>query len=353
MNVVLLLCLSVELLVVVHVFGHRHRISKCGPDEKIKRLLQSIDYEDFMDLAQPLLKTRHLYTPEHDQARDYLTAQLGHVLGSHNVQLHTFNYEQTILNKPLTVQNIVASFNFNASRQLTLAAHYDTLMKDGFIGMSDSAVPCAMILYIARILSPYLKLDSDGNNRSLQIMLFDAEEALVQWTHQDSIYGSRALVDQWSKLKPLAEPNSIFKLKSRLDQVDLLVLLDLLGVDEHPLIHDYYEETSGIYDHLIQIEDTLLQLGLLSEYRLLNKNKRYFVPKSQDSQFISRIEDDQLPFHAHKVPILHLIPSPFPSVWHTIQDNVTVMSPDIIQDFIKILSVFVCDYLDLWTFIQT
>ena len=33
------------------------------------------------------------------------------------------------------------------------------------------------------------------------------------------------------------------------------------------------------------------------------------------------IEDDHIPFLKKDVPILHLIPVPFPQEWHTLADN--------------------------------
>lgn len=47
------------------------------------------------------------------------------------------------------------------------------------------------------------------------------------------------------------------------------------------------------------------------------------------------------------VPILHLIPSPFPKGWHTPDDNRDLIDPDTVEDLNKILRVFVAEYLHL------
>jgi len=88
--------------------------------------------------------------------------------------------------------------------RLTLAAHYDTLYQpDGFIGAIDSAVPCAMLLQVARNIENALArkweaMQANGDAGSgleadagVQILLLDGEEAWVQWTDDDSLYGAR------------------------------------------------------------------------------------------------------------------------------------------------------------------
>jgi hypothetical protein len=89
--------------------------------------------------------------------------------------------------------------------RLTLVAHYDSKMEPkDFIGATDSAAPCAMLLHIARSIEGALKskwssaagandgLDDDfGTDVGVQIILLDGEEAFVRWTQTDSLYGAR------------------------------------------------------------------------------------------------------------------------------------------------------------------
>jgi len=72
-----------------------------------------------------------------------------------------------------------------------------------FIGATDSAAPCATLLDVAEALTPLLQEKSrqveageyDGDDEwahtTLQIVLFDGEEAFHDWTATDSIYGAR------------------------------------------------------------------------------------------------------------------------------------------------------------------
>lgn len=46
------------------------------------------------------------------------------------------------------------------------------------------------------------------------------------------------------------------------------------------------------------------------------------------------------------VPVLHLIPSPFPSVWHTQRDNIQNLNLNHIQDLRKIMKYFLIEILN-------
>ena len=88
--------------------------------------------------------------------------------------------------------------------RLTLAAHYDTLYQpEGFIGATDSAASCAMLMHVARSIDAALtakweaiKASGEAGSgldeeRGVQILLLDGEEAWVKWSATDSLYGSR------------------------------------------------------------------------------------------------------------------------------------------------------------------
>ena len=53
-------------------------------------------------------------------------------------------------------------------------------------------------------------------------------------------------------------------------------------------------------------------------------------------------------FSVAEVPILHLISYPFPDVWHNARDNEASLDYDSIDDLIKILRIFVAEYLHLF-----
>jgi len=51
------------------------------------------------------------------------------------------------------------------------------------------------------------------------------------------------------------------------------------------------------------------------------------------------ISDDHVPFLRRGVPVLHLIPKPFPAFWHTPRDAAAVLHPPSIADLALVLRV--------------
>lgn len=104
----------------------------------------------------------------------------------------------------LQFTNIVGRLNPDADKFLTLACHYDSkyFADFEFVAATDSAVPCAIMLSVVRTLLPAL---TDANRRnkaiSLQLLFLDGEEAFVDWTPEDSLYGSRHLAQKWQNTK--------------------------------------------------------------------------------------------------------------------------------------------------------
>lgn len=86
---------------------------------------------------------------------------------------------------------------------LTLVAHYDSkITPSGFIGATDSAAPCAILMHVARNIDKYVtqmhdemaELGEGGTvamDMGVQILLLDGEEAFQAWTETDSVYGAR------------------------------------------------------------------------------------------------------------------------------------------------------------------
>jgi hypothetical protein len=124
-----------------------------------------------------------------------------------------------------------------------LAAHYDTLQlghpNKPFIGATDSAASVAILLSLAKMLAV-----KHCVNHPVSIILFDGEEAFHQWTSDDSVYGSRILAAEWSRtclplhgpFSPPAHQTEMTSMKTRLNLIRQLILLDLLGY-EPPIIN--------------------------------------------------------------------------------------------------------------------
>ncbi|EGX89399.1 glutaminyl cyclase [Cordyceps militaris CM01] len=241
--------------------------------------------------------------------------------------------------------------------RLTLVAHYDSkLTPEGFIGATDSAAPCAMLLHAARSLDAALQtkwaaMEAAGEADTslepasgLQIIFLDGEEAFVQWTDDDSLYGARALAAHWEHDFHGA---SMSTYRTSLSAISLFVLLDLLGA-EAPSIPSYFMTTHWAYRKMALLETRLRDLGLLEA-----KASRPFLPEADKTAERFRgfgagtVQDDHVPFMQRGVDILHLIPSPFPHVWHTLNDDGAHLHMPTTRDWARIVTAFAAEWLDL------
>lgn len=127
----------------------------------------------------------------------------------------------------------------------------------------------------------------------------------------------------------------------------MLVLLDLIGMPD-PNFYSYFEETELWYMYLADVESRLKEIGHLNHYTYsgvstkTNSNS-YFQP-----EFLkAAIEDDHIPFLQRNVPILHLIPVPFPTTWHEMGDNRESIDLTTVENLNKILRIYIVEYLHL------
>ncbi|GAP88200.2 putative glutaminyl-peptide cyclotransferase [Rosellinia necatrix] len=239
--------------------------------------------------------------------------------------------------------------------RLALVAHYDSLYRpEGFVGATDSAASCAMLMQVARGIDAALTkkwdamvesgdagLGLEDDDKGVQIMFLDGEEAWVTWSDTDSLYGARSLAEKWEAEAYPAQS----AYQTPLEAINLFVLLDLLGaVDPH--IPSYFTATHWAYQGLAKIETRMRELGLLA-----TRPKNPFLPESGKTteQFRSGgfIADDHVPFMVRGVPILHLIPTPFPPTWHTMDDDADHLDPDSVTDWAKIITAFAAEWLEL------
>lgn len=236
--------------------------------------------------------------------------------------------------------------------RLALVAHYDTLQEpQGFVGAVDSAAPCAMLMHAARSLDKALSQKwADGGqdqdlepDQGIQIILLDGEEAFLHWSDTDSIYGARALAEEWEQTFMPA----MSTYHTPLSAINLFVLLDLLG-SSNPTVPSYFQTTHWAYQAMADLE---LRLKKLGKFKSTSKNP--FLPDADkdDSRFRpSMMGDDHLPFLERGVEILHLIPSPFPVVWHNqrgVPDDGEHLDMDVVEDWTSIITAFAAEWMEL------
>jgi hypothetical protein len=82
-----------------------------------------------------------------------------HRMENLNWEIQKDNFEENTPNGKKPFTNIIATQNPKSLRKLVLACHYDSKYFSNmvFIGATDSAVPCAMMLDLARSMNKYFK----------------------------------------------------------------------------------------------------------------------------------------------------------------------------------------------------
>ena len=106
---------------------------------------------------------------------------------------------------------------------------------------------------------------------------------------------------------------------TELSGVEHLILLDLLGAHE-PSIRSYFPDTTWLFNAMISAERRLGESGafIYGDKKGMEPGqwKSYFLQRQINLGWWGYIGDDHVPFLERGVSILHIIPEPFPSVWH-------------------------------------
>lgn len=307
-------------------------------DEAVRRIAVQSDIDMFMGpILRPLLQVRVPGTAGSAAVRNYISRFLRERHASWHVDIDRF-----VSSTPYgwrQFNNIVATLDERAPRRLVVACHYDSkyFRRGKFVGATDSAVPCAMILDLAKAFDHLLAQRQVASNVTLQLIFFDGEEAFKEWSATDSLYGSRHLA---AKMQSRPHPHREHRHMTEIDAIETFLLLDLIGARQ-PVFLDYFSATSYLYKELQVIERRLEAQNLV----VGRKSASYFPgsPWRRGTQ----IEDDHIPFLRRGVPILHLIANPFPHVWHTLRDTKSQLDVSTIDNVKRILQVFVAEYLRL------
>ena len=244
--------------------------------------------------------------------------------------------------------------------RLTMVAHYDSkYTPSGFIGATDSAAPCAMLMHAARSLDAALTnkwealraegIESDGifgdNDKGLQLIFMDGEESFISWTDTDSLYGARALAAEWESTPHAA----LSTFHNPLSSISLFVLLDLLGA-KNPKVPSYFKTTHWAYRKLSALETRLRDLSLFAS------SGPVFLPdynKDVNRWMGGMVLDDHVPFMNRGVEVLHIIPTPFPRVWHEMDDDGDHLDLDTVDDWAKLTTAFMAEWMELDGFLET
>ncbi|RPA81927.1 putative glutaminyl cyclase [Ascobolus immersus RN42] len=326
-------------------------------------------------LLAPILIPRVPGTEGNRKVRKHFTDFFSHELPNWKLEFDFSNFTTPTSNgKEVPFVNLIARLDPpNADhrdvKRLTLVAHYDSkLTPKGFIGATDSAAPCAMLLHIARAVTPVLEskwadlvrrerdegfFDLD-DPMGLEIIFLDGEEAFENWSDDDSLYGARNLAQAWEHQHYDSGKN----LKNRLANIELFVLLDLLGsADPIATIPSYFKDTHWAYKKLSNLESRLRAQGVMKSAVNGARNGKtqgwlFEGEKREDEVWMGgMVGDDHVPFLQRGVKILHLIPTPFPKVWHTEKDDGEHLDLETVRDWAGLMTGFVVEWMGAGDFL--
>jgi len=183
--------------------------------------------------------------------------------------------------------------NIRASRPgtrpgiIALVGHYDTKLFNDmtFVGANDGGSSAAWLLEMARATVD-LRLQN-----TLEFVFFDGEEAVVEWTDDDSVYGSKHDVDRRSRARTL-------------QQLKAVILVDMIG-DKDLRIQRESQSTEWLTE---AIWSAARSMGYTQEF-----------PNT-----VQTISDDHIPFINARIPAVDLIDfdyGPGHSYWHQASDT--------------------------------
>jgi Zn-dependent M28 family amino/carboxypeptidase len=196
---------------------------------------------------------------------------------------------------PMQFRNIVGRTRRQSSAPdtlIVLGSHYDTKQMEGveFVGANDGASSTGVLLEIARVAA---------EQPNLVFAFFDGEEAMIEYTTEDGLWGSRFFVED-------------LKGSGKLATVKAMVLLDMIGdVDLH--ITMPANSTAPLVQRVF---DAARAAGYRDYFGIAQ----------------TAIVDDNVPFGEAGIPAVNLIDFQFGSApglndhWHTGHDTLDRIS---------------------------
>jgi glutaminyl-peptide cyclotransferase len=221
-------------------------------------------------------------SPAHAKLEQYLLSKLKGV----DVEQDKFTAQTPVGKFPMN--NIIAKFPGKKDGIIVVAGHYDTpyYLPKTFVGANDGASSTALLLALADQLRA-----KPPDGYSVWLLWTDGEEAFVNWTDTDSVYGTRQLAQKWQ------QDGTAKKIKA-------FILVDMIGDADLDILKDTYS-TPWLSDLIYQ---AAINLGYQSHFY----------------EFKTPMEDDHKPFLKIGVPSVDLIDFTYGYnnvFWHKPQDT--------------------------------
>lgn len=333
-------------------------------DDSLKSIADSSAAFNINDgeILAPILRTRVPGTPSHEDV-------LSHISDYFRINLPKWNlsFQNSSQKTPISGQGFTPFSNLIVTRdppwaepgevsRLLIVAHYDSKFSpEGFIGATDSAAPCGMMMATAKNIDAAMTSHWDSlaaqnaedqealglsQEKGIMLLFLDGEEAFHRWTHEDSVYGAKSLAEHWES----SPHEALSTFRNPIESIELFMLIDLLG-DKNPRIPSYFMTTHWAYRNMATLESRMRDLGIFK-----SKGKPWFWEPDKDFTHwipLDGLEDDHIPFMHRGVEIFHIIPAPFPRVWHQMDDDGAHLHMDTVEDWTKLITAFAAEWLEL------
>lgn len=242
------------------------------------------------------LGPRHAGTPGAERARKLIADTL------RRTGLEPRRHDFTALTphpelKRVELANISADISGPGDKLVVIGGHFDGKLLPGvdFQGANDGGSSTGLLLELARCL------EQRRPPCGVRLVFFDGEEAIVEWSDSDGLYGSKHMA---TELKSSREHQ----------RIAAMVNVDMIGDKRLRL----YRETQSTPWVFAALERAAVRLGHGELFR---------GPRGG-------IEDDHVPFLRIGIPAANLIDLQFGpgwdsnSYWHTAEDTLDKISPD-------------------------
>jgi len=236
-------------------------------------------------------------TPALERTRGYITGELRRV--GWRVREHAFTAHTP--SGSVRMVNLIAEWPGQRREVVAVGGHYDTKVFTSFrfVGANDGGSSAALLIELGRALAARYRTAAPLYTHWL--LFFDGEEAQVEWSPTDSLYGSRALV-------------AALRASGEMGRLRALVVADMIG-DRDLGIRRESASTPWLTDILWA---TAARLGF----------QRHFRDERQP------VEDDHAPFLDAGVAASLLIDFDYGGApgqnawWHTAEDTPDKLDPE-------------------------
>ena len=209
--------------------------------------------------------------------------------------------------------NLIAHFHPTKDASKTapvflLCSHYDTKIFDNirFVGANDGGSSTGLLIEVARVLAQRPALAA-----KIELVFFDGEEAVEEFTDRDGLYGSRYFAAE------LRKTNTAHQFRGG-------ILFDMVG-----------DKSLDVTLPMDSPPD--LARGIFASADVL-KCRDHFTYFDHGS-----ITDDHTPLNESGIPTIDLIDFDFPA-WHTAGDTLDKISPESLRTVGRVAIYYLSEF---------